>query len=384
MGWVEPIENMGASYVVFKEGSTIHAKAFFTGGYNFKGKNASAVIQKAINNLPSGRHRLEKIELRGSFHIDTKIVVPSWTWINGGKLTFDTNFADVVIENENRTGNGDTGMMFTNLIIEGEDPVNQQNGAARGMDFYIDAPPFNVDPNPTFGTDSDSNLYRQNLVMYNVVLQKIRGDMMRLEQSSYSDCFIVSLDRVYLGGTWDKGLYIKLIMESLFSNLYFEYMAGDYPLYIEDGLELDFDNLMMNDWSEDQNAAVYLKDCNWVRFTGGQIGGGPGQTNGLYIDGGKGNSWNGGDIGDVGVYADDTYSAIVIENSTYNRVIGAYLGEKPGNPRVNDMKYGVYEFGTSDFNQIVGCVAFGYTTAGYRISGVNTECCSGVNIGTVV
>ncbi len=73
-----------SSYIVFHDDDTpknYYAKNGSTGAIDYSGTNASQIIQNVMDALTSGRTWREKVVLKGSFEINTTIIVPSHTEI---------------------------------------------------------------------------------------------------------------------------------------------------------------------------------------------------------------------------------------------------------------------------------------------------------------
>ena len=88
--WNTMVDNLSvknASYIIFKDGSTVKALNGSTGSIDYSSTNASAVIQYAINHLTSGRTWMETIVLKGDFTVSSIITVYDNTVINiDGKM----------------------------------------------------------------------------------------------------------------------------------------------------------------------------------------------------------------------------------------------------------------------------------------------------------
>ncbi|MEM3697380.1 MAG: hypothetical protein QXQ94_07765 [Candidatus Bathyarchaeia archaeon] len=91
---------IAASYLVWREGSEYYAAN--ASGIRFSGKNASQVIQSAIDSLTAGRTWKEKIILKGDFTILNTIIVRSYTILEfQGKITVADNAnIDAAIKSE--------------------------------------------------------------------------------------------------------------------------------------------------------------------------------------------------------------------------------------------------------------------------------------------
>jgi parallel beta-helix repeat protein len=91
-----------ASYIVFiDDDGFIKAKNGKTGQIDFKGTDAAAVIQAALNALTPGRIWKEKVVLKGSFNISSGISVPSLTVIeiNGVLIRTGLNYHLLSLDN---------------------------------------------------------------------------------------------------------------------------------------------------------------------------------------------------------------------------------------------------------------------------------------------
>jgi parallel beta-helix repeat protein len=76
-----------ASYIIWKDGSTISAKNGHTGQIDYSGTDAATVINVALNGLTAGRTWKEKVLVKGNFTIVTTISIPSYTILEiQGKL----------------------------------------------------------------------------------------------------------------------------------------------------------------------------------------------------------------------------------------------------------------------------------------------------------
>jgi hypothetical protein len=91
---------VGASYTVWREGDNYYAAD--ASGIRFSGKNASQVIQSAIDSLTIGRTWKEKILLKGDFTISNPIIIKNYTILEfHGKVTVADNAnIDAAIKSE--------------------------------------------------------------------------------------------------------------------------------------------------------------------------------------------------------------------------------------------------------------------------------------------
>lgn len=79
-----------ASYVVFRDGSTYHAKNGTTGAIDVSTSNATLALENCFTGLTNGRTWKEKIMLCGNFTLDTTLYVPSYTTIElQGRIKFN-------------------------------------------------------------------------------------------------------------------------------------------------------------------------------------------------------------------------------------------------------------------------------------------------------
>ncbi|MEM3442961.1 MAG: hypothetical protein QXM86_03795, partial [Candidatus Bathyarchaeia archaeon] len=94
------VNQTAASYMVWREGDEYYAAD--ASGIRFSGKNASQVIQSAINSLTADRTWKEKIILKGDITISNTIIVRSYTILEfQGKITVTDNAnIDVAIKSE--------------------------------------------------------------------------------------------------------------------------------------------------------------------------------------------------------------------------------------------------------------------------------------------
>jgi hypothetical protein len=91
---------VAASYTIWREGDTYYAAD--ASGIRFSGKNASQVIQSAIDSLTIGRTWKEKILLKGDFTISNPIILKNYTILEfQGKVTVADNAnIDAAIKSE--------------------------------------------------------------------------------------------------------------------------------------------------------------------------------------------------------------------------------------------------------------------------------------------
>jgi hypothetical protein len=91
---------IAASYTIWREGDNYYAAD--ASGIKFSGKNASYVIQSAIDALTIGRTWKEKIILKGDFTISNTIIIKSYTILEfQGKVTVADNAnIDAAIKSE--------------------------------------------------------------------------------------------------------------------------------------------------------------------------------------------------------------------------------------------------------------------------------------------
>jgi len=84
----DSVQIQSAKYIVYKSGTTYYAKSGETGRIVYRGSNAAAVIQLAINGLTSGRTSKEKILLQGDFTLTATIKMESYMILElDGKVT---------------------------------------------------------------------------------------------------------------------------------------------------------------------------------------------------------------------------------------------------------------------------------------------------------
>jgi hypothetical protein len=92
-----------ASYVIWTDGTNVYARNGVTGAIDFKGTDASTVIQAALNALTPNRTWKEKVVLKGNFTISNTIKIPSYTILEvQGKLTLANGVNKNMIENSDR------------------------------------------------------------------------------------------------------------------------------------------------------------------------------------------------------------------------------------------------------------------------------------------
>jgi hypothetical protein len=91
---------IATSYTIWREGDDYYAAD--ASGIRFSGKNASYVIQSAIDALTVGRTWKEKIMLRGEFTISSTIIVKSYTILEfqGKVIVADNADIDAAIKSE--------------------------------------------------------------------------------------------------------------------------------------------------------------------------------------------------------------------------------------------------------------------------------------------
>jgi len=102
-----------ASYVIWTDGTYVYAKNGKTGAIDFKGTDASTVIQSAIDALTSGRTWKEKVLIKGNFTVKKQsgktyaIGLDSYTILEiQGKLTLaDNQNCDVIANKDQSNGN---------------------------------------------------------------------------------------------------------------------------------------------------------------------------------------------------------------------------------------------------------------------------------------
>lgn len=94
MGGAGLTGEQSASYIIFKDGTTIKAKNGSTGGIDFSGTDAATVIQNTLDALTNGRTWKEKVVLKGDFVINNSIGIPSYTILEiRGRLKAKNNCA---------------------------------------------------------------------------------------------------------------------------------------------------------------------------------------------------------------------------------------------------------------------------------------------------
>lgn len=91
---------IATSYTIWREGDNYYAAD--ASGIRFSGKNASEVIQSAIDTLTIGRTWKEKIILKGNFTISSTIIIKSYTILEfqGKVIVADNANIDAAIKSE--------------------------------------------------------------------------------------------------------------------------------------------------------------------------------------------------------------------------------------------------------------------------------------------
>jgi hypothetical protein len=94
------IHPISASYIIWREGDNYYAAD--ASGIKFSGKNASQVIQSAIDSLTIGRTWKEKILLKGDFTISNPIILKNYTILEfqGKVKVADNANIDAAIKSE--------------------------------------------------------------------------------------------------------------------------------------------------------------------------------------------------------------------------------------------------------------------------------------------
>lgn len=99
-----------ASYIVFKDDSTVYMRNGSTGEIEWSSTDAVAVINAALGNLTSGRTNFEVVKFKNSFNIDRTITIPSYTRLDftGAEIILPANNTNIgqwrgVFENEDQT-----------------------------------------------------------------------------------------------------------------------------------------------------------------------------------------------------------------------------------------------------------------------------------------
>ncbi len=91
------IGEVGASYIIYTDGTTTYAKNGSTGKIDYSGTDTASVIQSAIDALTAGRTWKEKIMLVGNFTLSGEIDIPSYTVLEiQGKIKQTNSNYDVI------------------------------------------------------------------------------------------------------------------------------------------------------------------------------------------------------------------------------------------------------------------------------------------------
>jgi len=93
------------SYIIYKDGNLYYAKNGRTAEIVSQGKDASAVIQDALNVLTTGRKWKEKVVLKGDFEISSSLLLDSYTIFDASqaRLKAKDGLNAPVIRNKDQT-----------------------------------------------------------------------------------------------------------------------------------------------------------------------------------------------------------------------------------------------------------------------------------------
>jgi len=326
-----------ASYVIYTDGLTVYAKNCKLRQIQFSG-SATFTIQAAINALENGG----SVHIAaGTYFIDNALqIMKDNIWIDGegwSTVLFlkDKKTSDVIIIDAVTAKQSIEGVTLSNFRVDGN-----RNNSAQGHGIKLNG-------NATCSVFSCSLLSLRIMYCY------------------YSGIYAAYTSEIQYSGLqlgWNfNGIEIHNSSESRIDNCV---VSTGY----QDGIQIiDSSDIYVAANSEFQNRyGIYLNNCNYSQIHAIMY---YNRQHGLYMANSQSNT-----IEVIsrasGVDGDGLYDGICIHNSNSNIVTNSFCMGINASARE---RYGVNEYGTSDFNMISNVDTRDFVVVGIRVTGSNTK-----------
>lgn len=332
------IENVDSIYEAYHGGNLSRA---------YSDTNATEVIEYAFSGLTSGRTWREKVVLLGNITIDTTIQVPSYTWIDGPfNISVESGFTGNIIENDDRTTNGNRGIKITNGIVDG-----QGQSSGNGIDFSCINTGSYWSGNEVSGLVID-NLHVENAHTHSLHLENYGSTTVPVHFISNSR-FINEL-----AGATAFSIYLNVSSDSWFDQLSITNML------IQGGGSNHFSNMYFGNGAEN----LEITSSSHHIFTNCRFD--YASNTGIDIIGSNRVQFTGCDISRAGRSADNTYKAVRIRSgSDFTSFVGCkWYVQSGSNYPINCIS----EEDTSDYTTISGCTFEDYRGDPVILVGTNS------------
>lgn len=289
-------------------------------------------INQALSDLTVGRTWHERVALRGAFHIDGTILLPSWSILDLYQASIyleDGSDCNVISQSADENNNM--------RILGGHIDCNRENQAS-GMGINI--------TNVAYPTPAENSIRIEDLIIENA-----REDLIHLSAVYRADIL-----RVHALTSYDRALYMNtgdcLIA---FSN----FQSYDEQIHLESCADIEIDNCYLGGTAAGSalDCQLYIRNGHRINFTDCRVL--DFREHGVrLVNSGASPCWgvnfNGGYIGhEDDIDADDTYSGIRFEGDTHHcGVTGMYIGQKTPGTTTRNLLYGVEERDTADYNEV--------------------------------
>jgi len=334
------------SYLIDSNGTYTIAKNGTTGKIEFGSTNASAIMNMCYGNLSNGGtiHLKSLITCDSTVKATNDTVLEGEGWQTGLKLA--SGKTSHLLENVDKTTNGNKGIVVRNLKLEGQ--YFEYSSQGNLIDFQ----------NPSGWSDDELFL----LTLVNVFLLNANKDAIRVEYGrvnfdgvtvvrcrrgfDFEDVYDSMLANVHIETCTNETMYVYKGKANMATNVY----LGGYPSYPQLVLDNTKNNVLTNfQVDHSKRGGVLLTN----------------QANN--------NLLSNFDIEGVSEETNATYDGVTVEDSSHNLLSNFWIGRKlPTDTKL--ARYGIYESGTSDYNTYVLINAYDVGTSGIILAGADSHC----------
>ena len=362
------------------EGSTVYAidasgNSIATGT---AGTDDSTVIQAAVDNLTAGRSRKEKVVLRGSFTLNTAIVLASYTILEIiGYVTIgnSTGIRNITITN------GSTDVEIYGGTLDGN-KANNTNGGVDGQQVAIYGSALtNISiHNLTVQNTEREGIYLSNTGWTNyadIYIKSTGLTGLEVDANNYTDVYNVRVLSAGLHGIEVVGGGTRTENNVTLSGCT-SYGAQGYGLRVihARGTKVVGFKARNNGLGASSTHGIIINDCAGVDVVGCKSL--ESYQDGLFVTGSDRVAITGGSFYNNGQTAANSVG-VTFSNTTNSSFTGGKCFDTQGTPTQD---YGFYEVGTSNNNFINGCDLNGNSTSAIRgLVGSSTvvKNCNGYN-----